>query len=1289
MATQRDDAGGVWRLFVDTGGTFTDAVGLTPGGSVRRVKVLSTSALRARVLARRSRRQWLIEAHLGEGAPEALAGLHVCRLAARRPAARVLSATRSDGTDRIGLRLDRAVRFRRGDIIELISREEAPVLAARLLTGTPPPSPWPARLALRLGTTRGTNALLEHRGSRVAFFVTAGLRDLLLIGTQQREDLFALEIRRLPPLHERVIEVPGRIDARGRVVEPLDLARVRAPALAALRAGVDHAAIALMHAWINPAHERRLGGWLRRLGFVHVSRSSDLSPTIGLLNRARTAVVNARLAPELERYLRAISDAPPRARVHVMTSAGGLVRAERFLPRDSLLSGPAGGVVAAAALSRTLGYNRLISVDMGGTSCDVARFDRDHEYTFEHRVAHATVSAPALAIESVAAGGGSVCTLRHGALSVGPRSAGAEPGPACYGRGGPLTLTDCLLLLGRLDPRAFAIPLDIRAARRRAADLTRALRRDSGGRLAVENVLDGCLQLALEQIAGAVRQVSTRRGFDPASHVLVVFGGAGPQIACALGRVLGIDVVVIPPDAGLFSALGLAHAPLECFAQQAVLRPLDGLADRLPRLWAELDRTALRRLAAEGVENGTVARRMLTVRLQGQETALTLDCSKEDSPATLRRRFQLRYESVYGHRPPPRPVDVESARVIARGSEPAAAVSGTWSQFEVAAGVPTPHTRRRAWVDGRWMQIPVFVRRDLKPGMMVAGPALIGEAHTTTVLEAGWHGRVHATGALVLTPVGTTPAVSCRTSGGGARPLRRTPRPIRDELLICRLADLAADMGEVLRRTALSVNVKERLDYSCAILDGRGRLIVSAPHIPVHLGALGVCVRATLAAGVRFDPGDAVVTNHPAFGGSHLPDLTVIVPVHDPDSGRRLAFAAVRAHHAEIGGMAPGSMPVAARSLAEEGVVIEPIHLVRRGRTRWSRVERRLRRAPFPSRAVADNLADLHAQLASAHRGVVGLVELVRECGWRDLTRAMRALLDRSARACQAVLRRLESRGDCFQAMERLDDGSPLGVTVTVRGGQAVFDFEGSAPVHPGNFNATPAIVRAGVMYVLRLMIAEPLPLNEGLLAPVVLRIPPGMLNPPFPRDPRHCCALAAGNVETSQRLVDTLIKALHLSACSQGTMNNVVLGNERFAHYETICGGAGAGPGFHGASAVHTHMTNTRITDAEILEHRCPLRVEQFHVRDGSGGAGRWRGGDGVVRALRALAPCTLSLITQHRVERPFGLAGGQPGAVGTQRIVRAGGRIELLPPVAAARLDAGDVLVVETPGGGGYGPP
>jgi 5-oxoprolinase (ATP-hydrolysing) len=974
-------------------------------------------------------------------------------------------------------------------------------------------------------------------------------------------------------------------------------------------------------------------------------------------------VVDAYLHPVIDDYLKRVETPLADGPLHVMTSAGGLMRPKRYKAKDSLLSGPAGGVVGATRAGRRSGFTRIIAFDMGGTSTDVARYDGDYDYVFEHEVGDAILMAPALAVQSVASGGGSICRFDGKELRVGPESAGADPGPAAYGAGGPLTLTDVNLLLGRLDAARFDIPVDVDAATREFERLY--LCAQDGEEIEREGLLDGLRDIANERMADAIRRVSIRKGYDTKEYALVAFGGAGGQHACGVAERLGIDTIVVPEDASLLSALGLGHALIERFAERQVLRRLAEAKEDVSQWIEDLSEKAVAALEGEGIARGEsdIRRTIVKLRFVGQESALDIDYDKE---TPLDKAFESKYKTIFGYWPSDRPVEIESIRVVA-SARPGEFIA------EKRRSIPSsPAAKRhlRAWFDGQWQSVPAFERVELTPGAKVAGPALIFERYTVTAVERGWVAEMDEVGALVLQRTVPTTA-------------RVQPEVVRLELFTHRFETIARDMGEMLRRTALSTNVKERRDFSCAVLDAGGELVANAPHIPVHLGAIGLCVRAVHKE-LPLGPGDVAVTNHPRCGGSHLPDVTLITPVHLSD-GRLLAFVANRAHHAEIGGVRPGSMPPAARTLAEEGVVIPPTYLFKNGEACWEDVRRLLVEASFPSRAVEENLADLNAAVAAARAGTDALVGLATEHGADAVHHYMKALKNRAASCTRSALARIPD--GVYEATERLDDGSPLQVRVDIAGDAARIDFAGSAPVHPHNLNMTRAVANSVVVYVLRLLLREPLPLNEGLMQAVELEIPPGLLNPGFPADPSRAPAVAGGNVETSQRLVDTLLRALGLAACSQGTMNNVTFGDNRLSYYETVGGGAGATEHGNGESAVHTHMTNTRITDPELLEHRYPVRLERFAIRRGSGGQGRHNGGEGVIREITFLQPMSLSVLGQHRLEAPYGLEGGEPGATAAQAIVRPNGEFVELGSADEYEVEPGDRFILETPGGGGWG--
>lgn len=1189
-----------WRIAADTGGTFTDCHAIGPQGHESRCKVLSSGCLRASL---RSDHGPLVRLEGLPSLPEDFLAGFTLRPVSGGVSRKILewNHTRFEAT------LDEPIpeSWQFGSLLELSTGEEAPVLGARILTNTPLGIDFPP-MRLRIATTRATNALLERKGGRIALFITCGFGDLLQIGDQRRSDLFALKHEPRPVFYERVCEVPGRVGIDGSIIDALDESSVRIEAERCVALGIKTAAVSLLHAHLYPEHERRLGALLRDCGFEQIILSHETAAFAKLLPRTQSTVADAYLSDPVRAFLGAIRKVSPE--MQVMTSAGGLRSADDIRPKDMLLSGPAGGAIGAANAAHRIGISRIITFDMGGTSTDVARIDSRPSYRFTQDVAGMKLLAPCVAIETVAAGGGSICRWTHQGLAVGPESAGSDPGPACYGKGGPLTITDVNLLLGRFDASKAPIPLDRAAAHRRLHDLYL----ETDGTLTEEELLNALLRLAIEHMTDAIRRISIGEGFDAADHGLLAFGGAGPQHACAVASQLGMKTILIPRHAGILSAVGVQEAMPEKIEEKELRQPL---AHFLEQPYFPPDEGTLQ---------------IAELRLKGQDTPLQVEFSHpEDLPALYRSAYQR----LYGYLPPEnREIEVVSLRRITRESAPQGVASPLPSS-------PTPNAR--------------------------ADMHLIQDAFSTIVIEPGW----------CVDEVADFGHVLRKTAA------KTTAQPsLQRDLVRHRFHAIVSDMGALLCRTAISTNIRERLDFSCALLDPQGRLISSAPHIPVHLGALGVCVRE-VAAALPMQPQDTIITNHPAYGGSHLPDVTLITPVHD-DNGDLLGYIANRAHHAEIGGMTPGSMPATATRLIEEGAVLAPMHLIRAGKPCFDEVCHHLTTAKYPTRNIEDNLADLHAQLAANTHGALRLRELAGSEP-DTLRRLMAEILEHSAQVMRQQIQRMPARS---AASQRLDDGSLICVEIRRQATTLTLDFTGTSGVHPRNLNATRAIVRSAVLYVMRLMLQEDLPLNEGLLDPVEISLPTSLLNPIFTGDASEDPAVVGGNVEVSQRLVDTLIQALGLQACSQGTMNNFLFGSTGFGYYETIAGGSGAGAGYHGAHALHTHMTNTAITDPEILEQRYPVRLRQFAIRRGSGGHGQWRGGDGVVREFEFTSALTVSLLTQHRIEYPFGMNGGQPGKRGEQRLLRNGLETKL-PGSLSFNVQSGDHLIIETPGGGGWG--
>jgi len=1124
---------------------------------------------------------------------------------------------------------------------------------------------------LRVGTTVATNALLTRTGPRTGLVVTRGFGDVLEIGHQARPDLFALFVVRAAPLCECTVEVGGRLLPDGTVEQPVDDEETE-QALRALRErGIEAVAVALMHGFLHPQHERRIGAIARRVGFAQVTLSSDAAPEIGLVARAETAVADAFVTPGLVAWTAALE-----ARVgsgtalRFMKSSGGLADRGAFGGVQAPLSGPAGGVVACGAIAVELGLPRVLGLDMGGTSTDVCRWAGELERRSEITVAGVRIRTPCVDVHTVAAGGGSIVARADGRLRVGPASAGADPGPACYGRGGPAAVTDANAVLGRIQPDFF--PALFGADGRSPLDLSAAALKldptDAAGALAVADAT----------MAAAIAEISSARGHDPAEHALIAFGGAAGQHGCSVARALGIRHVLVHPRAGVLSAHGIAAAERLAMrtvpAMVALTSSVDGLrAGGRAALSAEIEacvRGARDEAIAELGGGEVIVRERLELRYVGSESSLH---------AADRADFERLHERLFGFARPAAAVEVVAIRVEVRAGA------------ERASPRPTPPPRRPlptaaavrrvgyADADGAlaWHDTPVIPRAAMTPGCTGPGPLLIPGPVTTVVVDPGWTVEVDAAGILHL-----------RATDGPAPRRRGTERdPVRLELFWRRFMSIATRMGETLRRVAWSVNIKERLDFSCAVFDSDGHLVTNAPHIPVHLGAMGETVRGLAGRlGDELRAGRSWAVNDPFAGGSHLPDITVITPVFRPGATRPFAWVAGRGHHQDVGGITPGSMPPHSTSLADEGVCLVDLLLVTDGASgpafRDEGVRAALASGPHPCRTPDVVLADLVAQVAANTLGVRLLNELAEAEGEGVVTAYMGHILDVGEEAVSGWI--AEQPRGMRRFADGLDDGTPVEVSVEVTGGRLVVDFAGTGAPSATNLNAPPAVVRAALLYVLRCVVGRDIPLNEGCLRTVDLRLPsPSLLDPP------PGSAVVGGNVETSQRIVDVLLGALGASAAAQGTMNNLTFGDGSFGYYETLGGGAGAGPGVAGASAVHTHMTNTRMTDPEVLERRCPVLVRETSVRRGSGGEGRWQGGDGLVRRLEARAPLEASLLSERRVRAPFGLAGGLEGARGEARRIRPDGSSEALPGRFTVHLDSGDEIEIRTPGGGGWGPP
>jgi 5-oxoprolinase (ATP-hydrolysing) len=1116
---------------------------------------------------------------------------------------------------------------------------------------------------LRIGTTVATNALLERKGERLALAITAGFGDALRIGTQARPEIFARHIVLPEQLPERVVEITERVGVDGAVLAPLDEDGARA-AFARLRAdGFDAIAIVLMHGWKYRDHEARLAQLAHEAGFAQVSASHEVAPLIKLIPRGDTTVVDAYLSPVLRRYTDTLrAELPGADRLRFMQSNGGLAEVGAFRGKDAILSGPAGGVVGMVAACEPLGHAKLIGFDMGGTSTDVAHYAGEYELTGDSVVAGVRVAAPMMQIHTVAAGGGSICSFDGARFRVGPESAGADPGPACYRKGGPLAVTDCNLFLGRIDPAFFPSvfgpggdePLDPAAARAALEAVAAALPEPRP----LEEIAQGFLAIAVDNMANAIRKISVARGHDVTTYALACFGGAGGQHACRVADELGMETVLVHPLAGILSAFGIGLAPVKAIREVSLVRRLgESFAGDLAALEAEA-RAAL--LEQDIAEEAITIEARARLRFEGSDSMLTVDCAEV---AAMDASFRTLHRRRFGYS------DAEAAIIVEALSVEA---SGTSGGLGTATADPVAPSGEAS---GSWRTVE---RAAMGEGESVDGPALVIDPGSTTVVEEGWQATLAHEGSLVLTR--TRPLERDRAAGTEID-------PVRLEIFNNLFMAIAEEMGVVLQSTATSVNIKERLDFSCALFDREGALIANAPHIPVHLGSMGDSIARVIEArgsgrdGRGFRRGDAYVLNDPYRGGTHLPDITVIVPVFYSDASTEPdAFVAARGHHADIGGIAPGSMPPESRTIEEEGVLIDNLLMVDEGTFREAAVREVLGTARHPARNPDRNLSDLRAQLAACTRGAELLAGAARDQGGEVVAAYMAHVIANAEESVRRLLGQLEDGAFTYP----MDNGAQVAVAIRIdrTSRSAVFDFTGTSDQLPDNFNAPRSITRAAALYVLRTLIDDAIPMNDGCLRPVELVVPEGsMLNP------RPGAAVVAGNVETSQAVTDALFAATGRLAPSQGTMNNFTFGNEHHQYYETICGGSGAGPDHDGTSAVQTHMTNSRLTDPEILETRLPVRLDRFAIRRGSGGAGRHTGGDGVERRVTFLEPMRANMLANRRAVAPRGICGGGDALPGRNWVERSDGAREELGATGSAQMRPGDAFVILTPGGGGFG--
>ena len=1129
---------------------------------------------------------------------------------------------------------------------------------------------------VKMGTTVATNALLERKGDRTALITTQGFRDALRIAYQARPRLFDRHIQLPELLYEQVVEVRERVGAQGEVIQALDEAQLRAQLTQVWNSGVRACAIVFMHGWRYTAHEMRAAQIARALGFAQVSVSHEVSPLMKFVSRGDTTVVDAYLSPILRRYVDQVSAQMPGVPLYFMQSSGGLTEAHRFQGKDAILSGPAGGIVGMVRTAVAAGHAKVIGFDMGGTSTDVSHYAGEFERAFETQVAGVRMRAPMMSIHTVAAGGGSILSFDGSRLRVGPQSAGANPGPASYRRGGPLATTDANVLLGKIQPAHFPAvfgprgdqPLDREVVVAKFQALAQQVNQATGRRTTPEQLASGFLQIAVQNMANAIKRISVARGYDVTQYTLQCFGGAGGQHACLVADALGIEQVYIHPLAGVLSAYGMGLADQIAMREASIEHPLD--ASGLGMAQQRLHQLA-QQARAEVLSQGVAAERIqifqrVHVRYQGTDTALVVSFSA--NAQAIQADFDQAYRQRFAFLMPDRALVIEAV---------SAEAVGAGASFESPSAGPevrstaTAHTTVRMYSDG-WKEAGLYLRDDLTPGACAEGPAVIAERNATTVVEPGWQARVTAAGALELRRM--MPRTASHAVGTQAD-------PVMLEVFNNLFMNIAEQMGLRLQNTAYSVNIKERLDFSCALFDAQGQLIANAPHMPVHLGSMSESIRVVIERNSSMRAGDVYMLNDPYHGGTHLPDVTVVTPVFLSPQDRSASFyVASRGHHADIGGCTPGSMPPFSKTIDEEGVLFDNFLLVREGVLQEGPLRERLASGAWPARNPDQTIADLRAQIAANEKGVQELHSMVAQFGRQTVAAYMQHVQDNAEESVRRVITALKDGTFTLP----LDNGAQIQVAVTVHADsrEATIDFTGTSAQLPNNFNAPKAVTMAAVLYVFRTLVDDDIPLNAGCLKPLRVVVPSGcMLNPTPP------AAVVAGNVETSMCVTNALIGALGLMGASQCTMNNFTFGNDRYQYYETISGGSGAGPGFDGTDVVQTHMTNSRLTDPEVLEFRFPVRLEAYEIRKGSGGAGRWKGGCGGVRQVRFLEPMTAGILSNGRQVPAFGMAGGGAGALGVNRVQRRDGTVEVLGHIGSVEMQTDDVFVIQTPGGGGYG--
>ncbi|WND03900.1 hydantoinase B/oxoprolinase family protein [Temperatibacter marinus] len=1160
--------------------------------------------------------------------------------------------------------------------------EDAALHGIRSFLGLDPKAPIPSEEidAVKMGTTVATNALLEKKGDPVVLLVTKGYRDILDIGYQARPDTFALEIKKPALLYQKVIEVEERILSEGRIETPLNEEAIHADLVAAYSEGYRSIAVALMHAYKYPAHEQAIAAIARRVGYTQISISRDVSPLTKIVARGQTTVVDAYLTPILRRYVDKISAAldktasakeKPSQNVLFMQSSGGLTAADRFRGRDAILSGPAGGIIGAVKTAELAGFDKVIGFDMGGTSTDVFHYAGSFEKTYETEVAGVQMRVPMMYIHTVAAGGGSLLTYQDNRFQVGPHSAGANPGPVCYRRKGKLAVTDINVCLGKIMPRYFPAifgpnqdqPLDMLAAQSAFDAISKEM---NDGRSA-EDVAEGFLDIAVDHMAQAIKKITISRGFDVKDYAMNCFGGAGGQHACLVADKLGIETIFIHPYAGVLSAYGMGLASLQAERQQEISAVLsDDLLIELESTLTALKSEIIYDLTDQGLsENAIATQTEALLKYKATDTTISVDLT---TPGAMRKAFEAQHKKRFGFIAPEKDIILETLIVAGSGG----GASGEEVRQQKANHPPKPIEHSRVYHHGQWLDTPVYSIETLGYGHSLTGPAIIIEPTGTLVIEPGWHATVNSYGHLILKREKKRQHIAAVSTHYD---------PVTLEIFNNLFMSIAEQMGIVLRNTSQSVNVKERLDFSCALFDASGDLIANAPHVPVHLGSMDSTIKVLIDSGQPLNPGDVFVHNDPFNGGSHLPDVTVITPVFDSTETTILFYVASRAHHEDIGGLAPGSMSPRATKSTEEGIVFDCVKMVKKGRFLTEEMREILATPPYPARNIDQNIADLMAQTAANAAGAKELLTLIEHYSLPVVKAYMGHIQDYAESAVRKAISTMTS-GSCIYEM---DDGSVIQVSINInkKDQTAALDFKGTSEQRNHNFNAPETITRAAVLYVFRCLVQDNIPLNAGCMIPISIAVPKGSLLNPTPP-----AAVVAGNTETSQAVTNALFMALKALGSSQGTMNNLTFGNDRYQYYETICSGSPAGPTFNGTDAVHTHMTNTRMTDPEILELRYPVILDEFSINKGSGGQGEWTAGDGVTRKIRFREAMECSILSGHRLLPPLGMKGGEDGQVGKNWVERQDGSCEDMGGSGQTQVMAGDRIIIQTPTGGGFGP-